>query len=127
MKTTIHTLLATIAISLTASASPALLVEITTAEHHANVVNVVKGVLTIPSVTVESGKQTTIQIGKLEYAVTPTLLDDGTVDLSATVTQGDDKKAEKLVVPSVKTKLGNGVDIQIGQVAWITIKTSLAK
>ena len=123
VKTTINTLLATIAISLTASAAPALLVETTIIEHHTNVG---KDVLANPPITVESGKQAIIQIGKLEYAVTPTLLEDGTVDLRATVTQGGDKKADKLVVPTIKTKLGNVAEIQIGQLA-LTIKTSLAK
>jgi len=121
MKTTINALLATIAISLTASASPALLVETTVTEHQ---VNGGKDVMT--SFTAESGKQAIIRFDKLEYAVTPTLLDDGAVDLSVTVTQGGDKKTDSLLVPTIKTKLGNVAEIQIGQVA-LTMKTSLAK
>lgn len=101
MKTTINTLLATILITLTASASPALLVETTITEHHA------KG-------------------GKLEYAVTPTLLDDGTVDLRAVLTERDGKNADRLAAPQIKSKLGQVAEIQIGQLAFTT-KTSLAK
>ena len=123
MKTTITTLLATIVITLTASASPALLVETTITEHHAKGG---KDVLMAPRITVESGKQATIQVGKLEYAVTPTLLDDGTVDLRATVTERDGKKADKLAAPRIKAKLGQVAEIQIGQLALKT-KTSLAK
>jgi len=121
MKTTINALLATIAISLTASASPALLLEITFTEH----ADAGKDVLAT-SCTLESGKQVVIQIGKFEYGVTPTLLDDGAVDLRTTVTPAGDKKAEKLVVPTITTKLENVAEIQIGQRA-LTIKPSLAK
>ena len=123
MKTTISTLLASILITLSASASPALLVETTITEHHAKGG---KDVLAAPSITVESGKQATIQVGKLEYAITPTLLDDGTVDLRAILTERDGKKADKLAAPRIKAKLGLVAEIQIGQLAFST-KTSLAK
>ena len=123
MKTTINTLLATILITLTASASPALLVETTITEHHTKGG---KDVLASPSITVESGKQAIIQVGKLEYAVTPTLLDDGTVDLRAVLTERDGKNADRLAAPQIKSKLGQVAEIQIGQLAFTT-KTSLAK
>jgi len=123
MKTTIITLLATIVITLTASASPALLVETTITEHHAKDG---KDVLLAPSITVESGKQASIQVGKLEYAVTPTLLNDGTVDLRAILTKHDGKKADKLAAPRIKAQLGQVAEIQIGQLAFTT-KTSLVK
>jgi type II secretory pathway component GspD/PulD (secretin) len=123
MKTTINTLFATILITLTASASPALLVETTITEHHAKGG---KDVLAAPSITVESGKQAIIQVGKLEYAVTPTLLDDGTVDLRAVLTERDGKNADRLAAPQIKSELGQVAEIQIGQLAFTT-KTSLAK
>ena len=123
MKTTINTLLATIVITLTASASPALLVETTITEHHAKGG---KDVLMAPRITVESGKQATIQVGKLEYAITATLLDGGTVDLRAILTERDGKKADKLAASRITAKLGQVAEIQIGQLAFTT-KTSLAK
>jgi hypothetical protein len=117
MKTTINTLLAIIAMSLTASAAPALLVETTISDHQANGG---KEVLTVPSVTVESGKEVTIQAGQFEFGVTPTLLDDGNVDISTTI------KADKPGVISMKGKLGNVAEIRIAQTTF-TIKISLAK
>ena len=123
MKTSINTLLATIAIALTASASPTLLVETTITEHHAKGG---KDVLAAPRITVESGKQAIIQVGKLEYAITPTLLDDGTVDLRAILTERDGEKADELAAPRIKAELGQVAEIQIGQLAFTT-KTSFAK
>ena len=123
MKTAIIALLSTIVASVTASASQALLVETTITEQHANGG---PDVLAVPSITVESGKQSTVKIGKLEYAVTPTLLDDGTVDISAILTKRDGEKSDKLAAPRIKAKLGEAAKIHIGQLTFTT-KTSLAK
>jgi hypothetical protein len=123
MKTAIIALLSTIVASVTASASQALLVQTTIIEHDD------KGrteVLSAPSITIESGKRAIIQVGKLEYAVTPTLLDDGTVDISAILTERDGKRSDELAAPRIKTKLGEVAQIQIGQYSFAT-KTSLAK
>jgi hypothetical protein len=123
MKTAIIALLSTIVASVTASASQALLVETTITEQHA------KGgpdVLSAPSIKVESGKQATVTIGNLEYAVTPTLLDDGIVDISAILTERHGEKSDKLAAPHIKAKLGEAAKIQIGQLTFAT-KTSLAK
>ena len=123
MKTIINTLLATIVITLTASGSPALLVETTITEHHAKGG---KDVLLAPRITVESGKQASIQVNKLKYTIIPTLLDDGTVDLRATLTKQNGKQADKLAAPRIKAKLNQAVTIQIGELAF-NVKTSLAK
>jgi hypothetical protein len=123
MKTAIIALLSTIVAAVTASASQALLVQTTFIKHDD------KGrpdVFLAPSITVESGKQAIIQVGKLEYAVTPTLLDDGTVDISAILTEREGKKSDKLAAPCIKTKLGEAAEIQIGEWTFAT-KTSLAK
>jgi hypothetical protein len=127
MKTSIIALIATIVSAVTACASPALLVETTITEQHA------KGgpdVLSAPSIKVESGEQATVQIGirdhEIVYAVTPTLLDDGTVDISAILTKRDGEKSDKLAAPRIKAKLGEAAEIQIGQQTFTT-KTSLAK
>jgi len=63
----------------------------------------------------------------LEYAVTPTLLDNGTVDVRAVLTERNDgKKAEKLAAPRIKARLGEKAEIRVGNVAFQTT-TSLAK
>ena len=62
MKTTVTSLLATIAMAFTASAAPTLLVETTITENHANGG---PDVLKAPAISVESGKQATVKIGKL--------------------------------------------------------------
>jgi hypothetical protein len=123
MKTTVTSLLATIAMAFTASAAPTLLVETTITENHANGG---PDVLKAPAISVESGKQATVKIGKLEYAVTPTLLDNGTVDLRAVLTERDGEKADRLAAPQIKAKLGKVAEIQIGDLTFTT-KTSLAK
>jgi hypothetical protein len=82
--------------------------------------------LKAPAISVESGKQAIIQVGKLEYAVTPTLLDNGTVDLRAVLTERDGEKADRLAAPQTKAKLGKVAEIQIGDLTFTT-KTSLAK
>jgi hypothetical protein len=124
MKTAITTLLTTIAMTLSASASPALLVETTITEQHTNG-NRGKDVLAAPRITVESGKKATIRVGKLEYTVTPTLLDDGTVELRAVLTEHNAKKADKLAEPRITAKLGQIAEIQVGPFALAT-KASLA-
>jgi hypothetical protein len=123
MKTAITTLLTVIAITLSASASPALLVATTITERHPNGG---KDVVAAPRITVESGKKATIRVGKLEYTVTPTLLDDGTIDLRAVLTEHNAKKADKLAEPRIIAKLGQIAEIQVGSFALAT-KTSLAK
>lgn len=125
MKTTISTLLATIAIALTASAAPTLLVETTITDHDAKGG---KDVMVAPRISVESGKRGIIQVGNTEYAITPILLGDGTVDLSISVHQTDrvGKKDDVLTAPRMLVKLGEAAEIQIGQRSYTT-KTSLVK
>lgn len=123
MKIVTGTLLATLAVALTASASPALLVATTITEHHA------KGgpdVLKAPRITIESGKQAIVRVGKLEYAVTPHLREDGTVDLQAILTEREGNKADKLAAPRIKAKLGKEVEIRAGDLTFRT-RVSLAK
>ena len=100
-----------------------LLVETTINEHHAKGG---KDVLLAPRIIVESGKQASIQVDKLEYTIIPTLLDDGTVDLRAALTKQNGKQADKLAAPRIKAKLNQAATIQIGDLAF-TVKTSLAK
>lgn len=120
MKTAINALLATIAIALTASASPELVLETTITEHHAPGG---KTVMSAPRIKIESGKQATAQVGNVECTFTPTLKIDGTVDFRAVFTK---HKADKIAAPCITAKLGQVVEIQIGQLAF-TAKTTLAR
>lgn len=123
MKTTIHTVLALAAITLSASAGPTLVLETTITEHHATGG---KDVLAAPRIAVESGKLAIVRVGKLEYAVTPTLLGDGTVELRAVLTEHNGNKAGKLATPRIRAKLDQVAEIQVGQLGFTT-RTSLAK
>lgn len=122
MKTTITVLLVTIATSI-ASAPPTLLVQTTITEYHAEGV---KDVMAAPTVAVESGKQAVIKVGRLEFAITPTLLNAGTVDLRAILTERDGEKANTLTAPRIHAELGKVAEIKVGQRVFAT-KTSLAK
>ncbi len=123
MKITFSVLSLIFIFNFTASALSALLVETTIAEINAKGE---KSVLTAPRVIVESGKQAVIRVGSLEYAVTPTLLGDGTVDLRATLTKRDGKKADQIAAPRIIAKLGQTAEIKVGTLAF-KAKTSLAK
>ena len=123
MKTTITTLLAAIAIPLAVSASPALILETTITEHHpCGGLDVLK----VPKITTESGKQAVVIVGNLEYAVTPTLLDDGTVDLRAVITERNGDKPDVLTAPAIKARIGQVAQIKIGDITYAT-KTSLGE
>jgi len=123
MKTTITALLATIAVPFAAFASPALILETKITEHHATGG---PDVMKVPSISTKSGKQAVIKVGKLEYAVTPTLLEDGTVDLNAVLTERNGDKADVLTVPTIKATIGQAAEIKIGDLTFATT-TSLAK
>jgi hypothetical protein len=117
-------LLSILFISAQALAAPTnLLVETTITEHHeAGGPDVLK----VPHIYTESGKQAVVQVGKLEYAVTPSLLDDGTIDLRAVLTERNGDKADVLAAPTIKTKIGQVAEIRIGDLA-IETKTSVAE
>jgi hypothetical protein len=123
MKNTLY-LLSILCVSAQAYATPAnLLVETTITEHHETGG---RDVLKVPPIYTESGKQAVVQVGKLEYTVTPALLDDGTIDLRAVLTERNGDKADVLAAPTIKTKIGQVAEIRIGDLA-IETKTSVAK
>ena len=144
MGTAVSSLLASIAMAFTASAAPTLLVETTITENDSDGgpgvlkaaaisdqsgKQATSGIWPVQwswthAISVESGKQATVKMGKLEYAVTPTLLDDGTVDLRAVLSERDGEKADRLAAPQIKAKLGQVAEIRIGDLAFTT-KTSL--
>lgn len=112
MKTPITALLATTLITFTASASQQLLLESTVTENHA------KGdpeLISVPRITVESGKPANIQVGNLGYTLIPTLHYDGMVDIRVVMTDHKDGKVQKIASPRLTTKLGEVAVVQIGQ------------
>ena len=123
MKTTITTLLAAIAIPLAVSASPALILETTITEHHATGgLDVMK----VPQFSTEIGKKSVITVGKLEYAITTTLLDNDTVELHAVLSERNGDKADVLTAPAIKAKIGQVAEVKFGELTFATT-TSLAK
>lgn len=123
MKTTITTLLAAIAIPLALAASPVLVIETTITENHASGG---PDVMKVSQISTESGKQAVVKVGKLEYAVTPTLLDEGTVELRAVLTEHDGDKADVLTAPAIKARIGQVAEVKIGELTFATT-TSLGK
>ena len=121
MNTTINILLAIIAITLTASAEPNLLIETIITEQHAPAE---PAIISRPRVLTTSGQEAIIQKGTLEYTVTATLLDNGNIDVRAVLT--DKHKDEKLATTRIESQLGKVAELQVGQFAFHT-KTSLAK
>ena len=79
-----------------------------------------------PTLFIESGKQGTVQSGKFEYHVTPTLLDNGTVDVSTTLTEHDGEKALQVADQRTKAKLGHTSEVRVDALVFQTT-TSLAK
>ena len=82
--------------------------------------------LMAPLVIGPSGKQATIKFGKFEYNVTPVLHDDGTVDVSAILTEHDGKDAHQVVDQRIKAKLGHATEVRVGNLVFQTT-TSLVK
>ena len=123
MKPILSTLLASIAITLTAAASPSLRIESTIATDGEHIVS-------RPTIIVQSGEQAIISSGdqesELTCALTPTLLDNGTVDIRVVITQRKGKKTDTLANPRIKVQLGELAKIQSGKLVF-TAKPSLAK
>lgn len=117
MKSTITALLATIAIPIVAFGSPALLLKTTITERHATGE---PDVMQVPQIATESGRQAVVKIGRLEYAVTPTLLDNGTVDLRTVLTERNGDKADVLTAPKINAKIGQVAEIKIGDLTIAT-------
>ncbi len=123
MKSAVITFLATIVATLSASALPALLLEASIAKQTAHGAT---EVLSQPNVIVESGKQATIRSGKLEYSLTPKLLDNGTVDIQAVITEYHGEKAVVLAKPRMIVEPGKEGSLTMEQRVF-TIRASLAK
>lgn len=115
MKTVTLALFASLAIAFTASASPELLVETTITQNHA------EGgpdVLKAPNIKVKSGEPTVVVVGQLEYTVTPTLKEDGKVEVRAVVIEHKSDQADQLAAPLITTKLGQTAETKVGEFAF---------
>jgi hypothetical protein len=128
MKTTLSCILASLAIALTAAASPSLRIDMTIATNGGRIVSK-------PSFYVESGNRGVISSGEqdrsgqkvseLTSAVTPTLLDDGTVDIQMVFTQRQGKKTNSHA-PRIVVQLGKLAKFKVGELL-VTAKPTLAK
>jgi hypothetical protein len=128
MKATLASILASLAITLTAAASPALRIDMTIATGGDRIVS-------RPSFYVESGKRGVISSGEqdpsgeklseLTCSVTPTLLKDRTVDLQMVFTQRQGKKINRHA-PRIVVQLGKLATLKVGDLV-VTAKPTLAK
>jgi hypothetical protein len=78
-----------------------------------------------PKVVVESGKEAVIQHGRMQYAVTPNLLENGTVVLSVVISEQVGKVLEKRAEPRLVVDLDRDGLIDFGGIS-ISVKPSLA-
>lgn len=118
MKTTILQLLAVTAIIATAHAAPMLNIATVISEKQAD------GkfhVLSVPKFTVESGKSASITSGQIELAVTPKLLDNGSVLIKSVL-----KTDKPTVKPQITVALDKQAQMQIDDLQ-LTVTPSLAK
>ena len=104
-----------------ASAAPLLAVKINLTEHSA----AGDKTLARPTLYIESGKQGIVRSGKFEYNVTPTLLDDSTVEVGVILTEHDGATVRPLAEQRTKAGLGHTAEVQSLGLTFQT-ETSLA-
>lgn len=123
MKSISISLLASIALTLNSFAGPKLLIATTITDGD-------NRVLSAPTMVIASGTEATIATGELDsrltYGLTPTLLDNGSVELQTVITQQDGKETNKLQVPRIIIDLGKTAEIKVGKEIF-TLKPSLVK
>lgn len=122
MKTTLTSLLAYLAIGLTAAASPTLRIDMTVATSGNRVVSK-------PSVFVHSGNRAVItsgsQVSELTCALTPTLLDKDTVAIQTVITQREGKKSDRHT-RRIVVQLGKLAQVKVGKLI-LTVKPTLVR
>ncbi len=126
MKTTLTTILASIALALTAAASPSVRIDMTVATSGGRIMH-------RPVLVAQSGKQATISTGRQEpgrqesvftIALTPTLLDNGAVDIQTAIMQREGKKVDRHATRIV-VLLGKFAKFKVGELV-VTAKPTLA-
>lgn len=116
-------LFASLAVAFTASASPELIVETTITQNHAQGgPDVLKG----PNIKVKSGEPAVVVVGGLEYTVTPTMKEDGSVEVRLVLIKRKGDQADQFVAPLTTTKLGQTAEFTVGEFAFAS-KITLAK
>ena len=114
---------ASLALAVSAAAAPMLRIEATFATDGGQVVSA-------PSLVVESGKAASIETGTLESALTisltPTLLDNGQVDIKTVITQRKGKQTDTIAAPRLVVQLGKLAKIEVGKLAF-TAKPTLVE
>lgn len=123
MRTISFTLFACLAIVLNASASPELLVETTITQNHTEGgPDVLKG----PNIKVKSGEPAVVVVGQLEYTVTPTLKEDGEVEVWTVLSKPEGDQRGQIAGSLKTTQLGQTYEFKIGQFAFAS-KITVAK
>ena len=121
MKPTICTLASLLAVTLTASATPSILLETIISEEHAPAQ---PEIISRPTVLAISGEKAIIQTGSIEYVMIATLLEAGSIDIRTVLT--DKATGKKLAITHIDTQLGKVAELQVGQ--WIfQTKATLGK
>lgn len=123
MKSAITFALVTISVTQAAMAAPALVLD--TSISVEQVPNSL-AVLASPRITVESGKQATVQLADKEFSVTPKLLDDGQVEFQVIWSEAIGQQTRIVASPRLVTLLGKEAELRVGKTAF-RIKASLAK
>lgn len=129
MKTIIYTLLSTTLLAVTVCAEPRLAVETVVKDGGGG--GKLKLIARVYLLT-KSGKEvavrvTSLEVGSFEYSVTPTLSENGTVEIRELVTQRFGKREPHNVGPAKrKVSLGETLEWFVGPLAFST-KVSLAK
>jgi hypothetical protein len=128
MKIVTLALFASLAMAFTASASPELLVETTITQNHAEGGLSVEGSKhqSQTNVKVKSGESVVVVVGQLECTVTPTLKEDGNVEVRAVFIERKGDQADQLAAPLITTKLGQTAEVKVGDLAFAA-KITLAK
>ncbi|MHA3775423.1 hypothetical protein ACXR0O_28215 [Verrucomicrobiota bacterium sgz303538] len=122
MKSTLSSIVAFVAMAVTVAATPSLRIDTT--------ITRADKIYNRPTLFVSSGEQASITSGDkdtaLTYAVTPTLLDNGTVGIQTVITQRNGKKTNKFATSRIVVPLGKSVTLRCGELL-INAKPSLAK
>ena len=123
MKTISFTFFVTMAIAVSASAGPRLLLDTVVTDTDAHGKD--KTLAHFHQLT-RSGSQVVLPVGQRRYAVTPTLRKDGTVGLSQTMTHPNYRGSNVTLGPERQAvALGETNDISFGSVTYSTKVTTI--
>ncbi|MCU0796028.1 MAG: hypothetical protein MUF31_08850 [Akkermansiaceae bacterium] len=84
-------------------------------------------ILAAPGVVVEDGKEAIIRFGVLEYALTPRILKNGSVQIETVITDRTKKDSKVLAKPKTVVDLGKSAEITTGNLTLTLLPTRLKK